>query len=74
MEEGELQLRQAFEETTTKNVKMIRDYTTETRKLVRDLELQIQQLKNLIVERDKQVGELRQQVSLLQSKVYAGGT
>lgn len=74
MEEGELQLRQAFEETTTKNVRTISDYTTETRKLVRDLEQTVHELKNMIVQRDKEIGELRQQVSILQSKVYAGGT
>lgn len=74
MESGELQLRKAFEETTTRNVKTISEYTKETRKLVRDLEQSVQELKNMIVERDKQIGELRQQVSVLQGKIYAGGT
>lgn len=74
MEEGELQMRKAFEETTTKNVKMIRDYSTETRNLVRNLEQTVQELKNMIVQRDKETIELRQQVGLLQGKLYAGGT
>lgn len=74
MEEGELQMRKAFEETTTKNVKMIRDYSTETRNLVRNLEQTVQELKNMIVQRDKETTELRQQVGLLQGKLYAGGT
>lgn len=74
MEAGELEIRKAFEENSVRNIKIIEEYTKETRKLVRELENRVHQLKNLVIQRDKDVQELRQQVSLLQGKLYAGGT
>ena len=74
VEAGELQLRKAFEEVSTQNIKTISEYTTETRKLLRDIEEQVHELKNMIVQRDKEITQLRQQTSLLQAKLYAGGT
>lgn len=74
LEPGELELRKAFEDTTTQNVKTIIDYSTQTRDLIRDAEKSILELKNMIATRDKDIAELRQQVSLLQSKIYRSGT
>ena len=74
MEAGELELRKAFEEVTTNNVKIIIDYTTQTRELIREAQESIKELKNLIVIRDSDIAELRKQVSLIQSKLYSGGT
>lgn len=74
VEAGDLELMAAFEETITRNVTTIQEYTKETRKLVRELENRVKQLKDLVVQKDTEVKELRQQVSLLQGKLYAGGT
>lgn len=74
LEPGELQLRKAFEDTTTQNVKTIIDYSTQTRDLIREAEKSIKELKNMIVTRDSDIAELRQQVSILQSKIYLNGT
>ena len=74
MEAGELELRKVFEQVTTNNVRTIQDYSTDTRKLVRELQEDVKDLKNMVAERDKTLGELRKQVSILQGKVYAGGT
>lgn len=74
METGELQMRQAFEEVATKNINTISEYTRETRTLVRTLEERVHELKNMVAQRDKDIGELRQQLSLVQAKLYAGGT
>lgn len=74
MEPGELELRKAFEQVATNNIKTISDYTTETRKLVRELQEIVKELKNLIAQRDNDINELRRQISVLQGKVYVGGT
>ena len=74
MESGELELRKAFEQVTTNNLKMIQDYTTETRKIMRKTEEEVQELKNMIAMRDKQLTEMRTQLSVLQAKIYQGGS
>ena len=63
METGELELRKAFEEVTTKNVKTVVDYSTQTRDLVRDLQDEVKNLKNMLVTRETELAQLRQQVS-----------
>ena len=74
MEPGELELRKAFEDVTRNNVKTVIDYTTETRKLIRETQETLVELKRMIAERDSQITQLRQQVSLIQGKLYNGGT
>lgn len=74
MEAGELEIKKAFEEVTTKNVRTIQDYTTETRNLVRVLEESVKQLKNMIAQRDVDLASIKQQLSLIQAKQYSGGT
>ena len=74
METGELELRKAFEEVTTKNVKTVVDYSTQTRDLVRDLQDEVKNLKNMLVTRETELAQLRQQVSIVQGKIYQGGT
>ena len=44
MEPGERELRKAFEEVTTNNVKSIVSYTTKTRDMARDLEKRVEKL------------------------------
>ena len=67
-------LYKAFEQVTTRNLKTVQDYTTETRRLMRETEEEVKQLKNMLAMRDKDLAELRQQVSLLQAKLYQFGS
>lgn len=74
LEPGEFELRKAFENTTTNNVRTIIDYSTQTRELIRKTMEEVLELKKMIVAKDTEVMQLRQQVSLLQAKIYKGGT
>jgi len=74
MEPGELEIRKAFEEVTTKNVKTMIDYSTQTRELVRVLGDEVKELKNMVAARDGDITQLRQQLALVQSKLYKGGS
>lgn len=74
MEPGEFEMRKVFEETTTKNVKTVIDYTTQTRDLMRELEKTVKELKNMLVMRDKETTQFKQQISIIQSKLYTNGT
>ena len=74
MEAGELEMRKAFEEVTTRNVQAAINYSNETRKIVRQLEEKMIHFENLAQAKDKEIGVLRQQISVLQQKLYMGGT
>jgi predicted RNase H-like nuclease (RuvC/YqgF family) len=74
MEAGERELKKAFEDVTTQNVRTIQDYTRETRKMVRALSDEVGQLKNMIVTRDEEIAQLRKQIALAQARIYVGGT
>lgn len=74
MEAGEKELRKVFEEVTTRNVNTIKDYTTDTRNLVRDLENEVKQLKKLVMSRDEEFRGLQAQIANIQQKLYSSGT
>ena len=74
MESGEKELRMVFEEVTTKNVKAAIEYSTETRKIVRQLEEKMLHFENILREKDKEINLMKTQISLLQQKLYQGGT
>ena len=74
MEAGEMEMRMAFEEVTTRNVQAAINYSNETRKIVRQLEEKMIHFENLAQAKDKEIGVLRQQISVLQQKLYMGGT
>ena len=74
MAAGDFENLKAFEHVTTQNVRTIGAYTKETRKLIRDLAGEVKELKNMIITRGDEVGQLRLQVSLLQAKLYKNGT
>jgi len=73
MESGEKEIRQAFEEVTTKNVKAAIEYSNETRKIVRLLEEKMLHLELLMQEQNKAIAGLRQQLAMIQGKLYTGG-
>jgi predicted RNase H-like nuclease (RuvC/YqgF family) len=74
MDSGEKELRQAFEEVTTKNVKTVVEYTTQTRELVRELEEKIRKLEGLVHSQNQTISALRVQLATVQAKVFSGGT
>lgn len=70
MEPGEFEMRKVFEEITTKNVKIIEDYSRQTRVLLRGMEEEVKNLKNMLLTREIELNQLRQQLSGLQAKLY----
>jgi len=74
MESGELELRKAFEETSTRNIQTILEYSKETRKLVRELNEKVDHLENTIRTYDNRISTLQSQISFLQTKIFSGGT
>lgn len=74
MEAGELELRKAFEEVTTGNVKAILDYCQKTREIVREQEQKILKLEEMIRNQNITIDFLRSQLANVQSQVFSGGT
>ena len=74
MEAGETELRKAFEEVTTRNVQAAIEYSNETRKIVRQLQEKMLHLEEMALAKDKVIGELRNQLSVIQQKLYSGGS
>lgn len=68
------ELRKIFEETTTRNLKMVVAYSEETRKIVRNLEEKILCLQQILIEQNKTIELLKLQLSNVQTKLYSGGT
>ena len=71
---GELELRKAFEETTTRNVQMCIDYSNETRKNVRKLEINIKSLQNTVISRNEDIGLMKKQIAVLLQEKYKNGS
>lgn len=74
MEAGETELRKAFEEVTTRNVRAVLDHANTSRDLVRHLENKVVLLEGLLRQYDDKLEALQKQITSLQMKVYAGGT
>lgn len=55
----------ASEEVTRKNITAITEYTKVSRELVRDLEKQVNDLKNMITQQNQTIEQLRNQVTML---------
>ena len=70
----EVELRRAFEGTTTRNVKTIERYSNDTRKIVRELETKIKGLEHTIETQNENIKNLKTQLSAVQTKVFSGGT
>ena len=74
MESGELEIRKAFEEVTTRNVRTVIDYSTETRNLLRELEKKIDLQADQLRSQANIIEDLRKLIASLQTKVFSGGT
>jgi len=70
----ERELRKAFEDTTTNNVKAILEYSTTTRSIVREYEKRIIACEFMIKSQREVVELLRTQLAAVQAKVYQNGT
>jgi phage host-nuclease inhibitor protein Gam len=74
MESGELELRKAFEETSTRNIQTILEYSKETRRLNRELEEKVKCMEASLIAYDSKIVALQSQISYIQTKVFSGGT
>ena len=74
MEAGELEIRKVFEEVTTRNVQAAISYSTETRKIVRELEEKTLHLERALLAKDKVINDLRLQIARIQQQLYTGGS
>jgi len=74
MEAGEREMKKAFEDVTTSNVRTMIAYCKETRALVHAFGEEVQELKRMVATRDTQTAELRRQLGILQGKIYKHGT
>ena len=73
MEAGEKEMRLAFEDVTTRNVQAAINYSTETRKIVRELEKKVDHFEKVIVGKDEVINDLRLQIARIQQQLYTGG-
>lgn len=56
-----------------KNIIAIRDYSKDTRALVREMEQKFSNLEKLVLEQKATIEGQKQQIQALQMKVYSGG-
>ena len=71
MGSGEKELRQVFEEVTTKNLKTTIDFSQETRKMFRDLEKKVTRLESVVVTQNEINQGLKSQIQTIQAKLYS---
>jgi len=74
MEAGEKELREAFEENITNNVKRVVEHTNETRKMLRSAEEKIERLEKHVISLNQTIEQLRAQLAAVQAIVFRGGT
>ena len=71
---GEREAVKASEEVTRRNVKMILEFTNETRKMLLELRNMFDVLQGHVMNQKHEVDELRRQLSFVQQRQAAGGT
>ena len=71
---GEREAVKASEEVTRRNVKMIPEFTNETRKMLLELRNMFDVLQGHVMNQKHEVDELRRQLSFVQQRQAAGGT
>lgn len=69
---NENQIQLASEEVTRRNVKAAVDYSNETRKMLRETEEVVKQLKNMVVQQNSEISQLRAQMTTLLIEKYNG--
>jgi hypothetical protein len=73
MDTGEKELRKAFEEVTTRNVRSAVDHGNETRRLTREIEEKIARLEMQVMQQRKLIDDLQTQVTSLNIVLYSNG-
>jgi chaperonin cofactor prefoldin len=74
MEAGELEIRKAFEDVTTNNVRATVNHSNTTRKLVTELNKKVGSLEGEIRQFSSKIDMLQSQITTLQTVLFAGGT
>lgn len=69
-----VEVRHAYEEVVTRNVVAIKDFTQNTRKMVRGLEDEVKSLKLQIAMQNELMEQYTTQLAGIQMKLYSGGT
>ena len=70
MEAGEKELREAFESTTTQNVKAILEYSNGTRKMVREVERRLSMVDEVILNLQKRLDEIDKVIAVIRGEIY----
>lgn len=73
-ESGEKELKKAFEEVTTRNVKTVIEYSQETRKGLRSVELKVEKLESELFALRSVMEQFKIQLASVQTKLFSGGT
>ena len=74
MESGEKEMRLAFEQVTTNNVNAILNHGNTTRKIVKEMMERMDRQDSTINALNKRIDAQQQQITVLQAKLFAGGT
>lgn len=74
MESGEMEMRKAFEEVTTNNVRAILEHGNTSRKLVKEMMERMDRQDGVIGALNKRIDAQQSQITTLQAKLFAGGT
>lgn len=74
MENGERELRKAFEETATRNIRAVIEDVKKNREEMAQIRKEINELKNLVILNNEKIGKFTEQLALLQARIYQGGT
>ena len=74
MDTGELEMRQAFEETTIRNVNAILIHVNETRKQIKELTDKVERQDKTIRGQNEIIDALKLQLSCVQQELYKYGT
>ena len=59
-------------EVVQKNILAIKEYSTETRKVVRENETEVKALRNMVITLQQQLQQQQRQLGILQAKVLGG--
>ncbi len=74
MEPGEKELRQIFEKTMINNIKAVIAFNEQTQKAVETLEQHVKNLDGVIRQYDNLIEHLQKQITVLQTKIFQGGS
>jgi len=74
MESGEKEMRLAFEQVTTNNVKAILEHSNTTRRLTNELVDKLEHQNGVISSLNKRIDLQQDQIAFIQSKLFQGGT